>query len=296
MDESKAPLLYTSWASFEVTEFTYSQANDMAKCGMYSKLSRIEGWTDIHERATMQFGNCIEAGVRNYYMNGIDPVQSFADEWARRKKWNLEYNKKSGDWSEMDGLGRNLMTQLLASDGKITGDDMQEHSLQGFTFNEKLTKPDWYKGTPLVYIADAYKPGEIVVDIKCLGQKFSDEDKYKGFVALDPQLRTGALVAGVRRVAFMNFIRAKTNPRIQWKEVTLTEELVTDVDLWLREQHDKLMARKFFRNAGIRFPNTTCTSCSMLPICVDNKPLVAETLRRKEGKDTEAEFASLDED
>jgi hypothetical protein len=34
----------------------------------------------------------------------------------------------------------------------------------------------------------------------------------------------------------------------------------------------------------------------MLPICVDNKPLVAETLRRKEGKDTEAEFASLDED
>jgi len=173
---------------------------------------------------------------------------------------------------------------------------MQEHSLQGFTFNEKLTKPDWYKGTPLVYIADAYKPGEIVIDIKCLGQKFSDEDKYKGFVALDPQLRTGALVAGVRRVAFMNFIRAKTNPRIQWKEVTLTEELVTDVDLWLREQHDKLMARKFFRNAGIRFPNTTCTSCSMLPICVDNKPLVAETLRRKEGKDTEAEFASLDED
>jgi hypothetical protein len=286
------PVIYTGWSGYRVQEFTYSQAVDIDKCGFYTRETRIVGRAPVLDAAGFKFGDAIETSVRNFYMQGVDPTDTFNVEWGKWKDVNMLYRAREDDWNNLLQIGRaGLRIFMQARDTLFPFTNIE--------FNLHLLKKDWYKGTPLGYIADAiaHCPDEdILVDIKTAGAEYPDPEKkeeLRGWPMLDPQLRTGMLVTGIRKVAFLVFVKLKT-PRWQWIEGVITDELLHDQDLWLRAQYDKYERQEFFRRSGMRFPNEVCRICDLLPVCL-NRPdsEISKTLRVKTKRETDTQFEAL---
>ena len=115
------------------------------------------------------------------------------------------------------------------------------------------------------------------------------DDPTQRWLAMDPQLLTGCLVSGIRRVGFMVFVKTQ-KPKIQWLEATVPEDRIKEVDEWLHDQYDKLVAGKFYRRPGWRFPNTHCTFCDVSSACMGNKALASTMLKQRESKNFSGDF------
>jgi len=284
------PVIYTGWSGYRVQEFTYSMAVDIDKCGFYTRSTRIEGLQPILESAGFKFGDCIETAIREHYERGIDPVDVFNVEWGKWKDVNLMYREREEDWNNLLQVGRGLLRQFP----KV------RETLFPFTnlkFSLHPVKQNWYRGSGLGYILDgvAHEPGEdVLIDFKTSGNKYDDNQDHQGWPMLDPQLRVGALVTGIRKVAFLTAVKTK-NPYWQFIEGRVTDELLRDTDLWLREMYDRYVEQKFYRRAGMRFPSEHCKMCDVLPKCLGRDDLVKLTLRQKTKRETDAAVAVLDE-
>jgi hypothetical protein len=285
------PTLYVGWSGYRIQEFSYTLASDMDKCGYYAGATRIEGWTPILENASFKFGQAIENSVVHLFREGVDPVDTFNVEWGRWLNVPLHYGERDESWNNLLQVGRALLRNFSGYHKTLNWNNVE--------FGKKLVKNNWYKGADLVYIADVIVdfPGrKQMVDIKTSASSYPDPDKdesIKGWPSLDPQLCVGALVSEIRNVAFLNLVKTKT-PKIQFIEGYVSDYRIADIDDWLKEQFDKLVAKKFYRRAGFKFPNNHCTFCDLLPKCLGNQKGVDETLKQKTKKDTTADLAALD--
>ena len=287
------PVIYTGWSGYRVQEFTYSMAVDIDKCGHYARSTRVEGWADILDSAGFKFGDCIETSIRKNFEEGIDAVDVFNVEWGKWKDIPLMYREREEDWTNLLQVGRAGLRQFPRIRETI-------FPFTNVEFSTHPVKRDWYKGSGLGYIADAiaHNPGEdVLIDIKTAGSTYPDPDrdeKVVGWPALDPQLRTGALVTGIRRVGFLVFLKLKT-PRWMWIEGVVNDDLLNDQSLWLQEQYDRYIGRKFHRRAGMRFPDDHCKMCNLLPGCLGNPNLLKQTMRQKSKKETASVMDILQE-
>ena len=86
-----APLLYKSWANYNVFNFSYSLASDVDKCGEYAINSRFIGLTTLLDRASFKFGICCEEAVVENLRIGGDPEKAFAERWisSRISTWTM---------------------------------------------------------------------------------------------------------------------------------------------------------------------------------------------------------------
>ena len=295
-----SPVIYTGWSGFEIKKFSYSQAMAIAGCGLAFKLKRIGGWDTKADFGRLRFGDAIETAVRSYY-DGQDAVKVFAREWKQLKETPMVFGKREGSWFNMLDCGKELMRELdrVYKAKKIGLVDPE------FQITYPLDENDtWYNGTQLEYRADGLshpKHGKgrrtILVDIKTSANSYpdsADNPKFEGIVALDNQLRTGALASGIPDVAFLVFVKTK-NPKIQWLTGKVTEEYLEEVDSWLKAQYHKVLDREFQRRPGIRFPSDHCKMCDVLPVCLGNLPLAKETLHQKQKKDAADQFSAMDE-
>ena len=73
-------------------------------------------------------------------------------------------------------------------------------------------------------------------------------------------------------------------------EATVSDELVADVDLWLKAQYQALIDKQFFRRAGWRFPNQSCTFCDVSSACMGNDALAKTLLKQRESKSFDSSF------
>jgi hypothetical protein len=270
--------MYDHWSGNPQTEFSYTLASEMDKCGHYVKLTRIQGLTTVRESAAFKFGTCVEQAVCNHYASGIDPEADFNSRWKAFEKVDLDYSSRDGDWNGLLIKGRAIMRTFLQEKPNLP-------DLSKAIFQEKMVLKGWAPSADLIYYADAWvtdSRGKLLVDMKTAASSYPQEienypdDPELRWLAMDPQLRTGCLVSGIRRVAFMVFVKTKS-PTIQWLEATVRQEYVDECNEWLRDQYDRLMAKKFYRHPGWRFPNTACTYCDMSSVCLGNT-LVASTL------------------
>jgi hypothetical protein len=286
--------MYTNWAGYAQNEFSYTLASEMDKCGHFAKLTRIQGLTAIKESAAFKFGDCVEKAVCNHYASGgkMDAEADFNGRWQVFSKADLDFSSRDGDWNGMLIKGRAIIREFMKQ--KPNFPDMSKDT----TFQEKLVLKDWAPRADLIYYADALKTdskGKLLIDIKTAASSYpQDTDNYPDdpalrWLAMDPQLLTGCLVSGARRVAFMVFVKTKT-PSIQWLEATVTQDRVDEISQWLRDQYEKLVAGKFYRRAGWRFPSTQCQWCDVSSACLGNKALAKTLLKTRESKAFEENF------
>lgn len=282
------PTIYTGWSGYRVQEFTYSQAVDIDKCGYYTRATRIEGWQPILDGAGLRFGECIETSVRQHYEDNYDPVDVFNVEWGKYKDVQLMYREREEDWNNLLQIGRALLRQFPRVRETIFPFTNMEFSLHP-------VKKSWYKGSNLGYIADmiVHQPGEdILIDLKTSGVTYLEKEDARGWPAMDMQLLTGSLITGIREVGFLVALKLK-NPRWQFMTGTVTDELLRDHEAWLRAQFDKYERKEFYRRTGLRFPNTHCSFCDLLPRCLGREDLVQLTLRQKSKKETTESWDAL---
>lgn len=291
-----APLLYKSWANYPVYNFSYSMAADVAKCGEYTILSRFMGLTNILERATFKFGICCEEAVVENLRLGADPEKEFAQRWIKFKDVNLEYGKQDVSWNNLFEIGKSLMRKWYV---EVTQPPLSELLVKprfGIACPEDLQKI-WYNGTRLDYIADilAYPPsGPVLIDLKTSGKTYDHGEEAEGYPALDPQLQCGALATGIREVCFIALVKTK-NPKIEVVRGTVTDKMLENRNLWLKEMYHKLIEKKLYMNSGVRWPNDICMNCDFLPKCLGREDLVAKTLRIKQSNATKDQLGSLDD-
>ena len=274
---------YKNWAGYDQTEFSYSLASDLNKCGHYTQLTRIQGLTKKVESAAFKFGIAVEEAVTFHYQTGADVEMEFSKRWEFWRDKVLDYSDRDGDWNGCLIKGRGLMREFMKQKGELP-------DLSKAIFQEKMRIPNWSEHGDLIYIADAYLPDRsLLLDLKTASASYPEgEDVYpsdpgRRWPAFDPQLRVGALVSGIRKVGFIVFVKTKI-PKIQYLEAQVSDELVADIDGWLREQHDKLIGRKFFRNSGYKFPNQACTFCDVAAACMGNEELAKDLLKQRETK------------
>ncbi len=288
------PLLYRSWSGFEVRELSYSTCADIAKCGTYTEYSRFQGYADKVESAAFKFGIACEEAIYDHYINGLDLEEGFRAKWSNWQEVQLKYSKNDVNWANLDSTGRKLMKQF-----EKVKDGLPIYNAE---FAQKVQKLDWYNGTTLIYIADCishnpFEGGDLLIDIKTSGRAYLDNHEgsiSEGYPALDLQLRTGALVTGIRDVGFLVLKKGKY-PEIKFDIGHVTDSLLAKADDWLRVQYRKLMAGELTMNSGVRWPDDKCSFCSFLPLCLGHTELAEKNLRIRSSKENEENLAALEE-
>jgi hypothetical protein len=283
--------LYNHWSGNPQHDFSYTLASEMEKCGHYVELTRINGLSKIKESAAFKFGDCVEKAVSNHYASGLDPEADFNTRWQFFNKVDLDYSDRDGDWNGLLIKGRAVIREFLREKPNLP-------DLSKAIFQEKMVLPNWQKRANLIYYADAWTntpQGKLLVDIKTAGSSYpQDEENYpdnqeQRWLAMDPQLRTGCLVSGIRRVGFLVFVKT-AKPKVQWLEATVRQEYVDEINEWLKEQYERLIAKKFFRQSGWRFPNQRCTFCDVSSACMGNTALAGTLLKQRTSKSFEEIF------
>lgn len=293
-----APLLYKSYANYPVYNFSYSLANDVAKCGEYTLNSRFMGLTKLLESASFKFGiACEESVVENVRIGG-DPEQGFTTRWIKWKNINLDYSSKDVSWNKLFEVGKALMRQwVIQRDQSPLKEFLEGNPRFGVVCPEDPYKV-WHNGTRLDYIADMITEdanGPILLDFKTAASSFAEKEDTVGYAALDPQLLVGSLASGIRRVGFIALVKT-AQPKIEVVTGVATEKMVESVDAWLKEQYEKLINKRLYMRTGVRWPTDHCKICEFLPKCLGNEELAKKTLRVKESKATTGALASLDEE
>lgn len=291
-----SPLLYRSWADYPVFNFTYSLADHISKCGQYTIYNRFQGFTSVDEHAATKFGIACEESAVEYLRIGGNPEQGFTYRWLKWKDINLKYNKNDQSWFKLFEIGKALMRMWIVQTQKPPLSEVLINPQFGLVFPEDQYKT-WHKGTRLEYIADCvgFPPsGPILIDMKTAGKTYAEGDDDHGYCALDPQLQTGALASGIRRVGFIALVKTK-EPKIEFVEGVVTDHMIESCDAWLKDQRDKLVDRRLYMRTGVRWPNDHCTMCEYLPKCLGNEELASKTLRVKESKSTRGQLVMIDD-
>jgi hypothetical protein len=291
-----APLLYRSWANYPVFNFSYSLANDISKCGQYTRYSRFQGITAKLESASFKFGICCEDSIVDYLRLGGNPEESFAARWLKWKGLPLKYTSRDASWDKLNAVGKALM--------RIAYQKLQSPPLSEVLVNPEfgvVLPPEdvqsWYKGTRLDYIADIIghpKSGDVLLDVKTAGSTYEKDEDAAGYVALDPQLLVGSLVSGIRRVGFIALIKT-ASPRVEYVEGYVSDRALESIDAWLKEQYDKLVEGRLYMKTGVRWPTDHCLMCDYLCKCLGNEALAKATLRIKESKNLAEQLISIDD-
>lgn len=291
-----APLLYRSWADYEVRNFSYSLAADIDKCGMYTQFNRFQGLVSMVESAAFKFGICCEEAIVEHMKTGSDAAGAFTVRWEKFKTIPLDYSSKDGSWEELAERGPALMRLFVKELQKPPLLDLMIKPEFGVVLPRDQYQV-WHNGTRIDYVADliVHPPqGDVLLDFKTTGVSYKAQDGQEGYVALDPQLQTGALCSGIRRVGFIALVKFSKNPRVEVELGTVTEEMLVERDLWLKEQYHKLLERKLHRRTGVRWPSDHCKICQYLPKCLGNEKLASETLKVKQYKGTTQVVEALD--
>lgn len=291
-----APLLYTSWANYPVKNFSYSLALDIDSCGQKTIYSRFQGLASILESASFKFGICCEEAIVENLRIGANPESDFAQRWMKFKDIELNYTSRDQSWHNLFQVGKALMRIYLGKREREPFSKILKDATFGEVHPQEMDKI-WYKGTRLDYIADIVghpESGPILLDVKTAGQTYIKDAEATGYAALDPQLQTGALASGIRRVGFIALVKTK-EPKVEFVEGVVTDKMIEHRDAWLREQYDKLVEGRLYMRSGVRWPTDHCLLCDYLCKCLGKEDIAAKTLRQKVSKATAEQLISIDE-
>jgi hypothetical protein len=255
--------------------YSYTQISQYLTCPRRYRHRYLDGWQEKDVRAAMLFGRCFEEAVAALFRHQ-DPAAVLFEQWAPCKSLELSYSK--GDtWDHMLQQGIQLL-ERFTQDGRVQ--IQQPHSHQQIRFSRELTSGDSFVG-----FVDAV--GELdgipcVLEWKTSSARYQEEPA--GIAALDPQLICYSWMSGIDDVAQVVFVR-KRMVEVQYLRATITDQQRQEFATLVGDTVSSINAGMFLPHSGIRFPQSPCTTCPFLGLCLDHRELVEAALIQKPGVD-----------
>lgn len=203
--------LYTKADGREIKLHSYSGGLDYKTCRQLYYLKRVKGYREKEQRASLDFGKCLESAIQYYHQNGLQPG-SCVDEvkrlWLQFKETQFVFSKQEQTWSD---------AYLMLSDmAKLYEIHLPKLPWKNPRFQINYKKNLW-PGTELGDLGDQafidlLEPREdgtnLIVDIKTAKAPL---DLTPNLLSLDPQLKRYAWITGSPHVAFLWFSKGRPN-------------------------------------------------------------------------------------
>jgi hypothetical protein len=226
-------IIYTRADGSAVNSFSYSQFDLDTDCPRKFLLMRGLGYDEIPRGAALDFGICLEAAVKAFHTMGVTARESFEQSWALKKDKELRYTTNDKSWDNLNRVGE----VLLSLYENIAGKFLHEPVFY-MDWENRSQRDDFLPGTPLVCVPDIvdwppshkrWGGGSRLIDVKTSANAYRSEPD--GICSMDPQLKIQSWVMKVPRVAFMVFVKGKTEvERTKGARFTLVER-VPDVPI-----------------------------------------------------------------
>ena len=230
---SKASL-YVNSNGYGVSRHSYSGSQEFSHCARLYYLKRIAGWSERKKSAAMEFGNCVEAGHKEFHRHGIEAaLKTFNEKWATFKDAELDYSDKLENWDACVLTGQELLKLYAIRYPKMDFVIPNADALQ-FQRSYEIFPGSELAGIELISYMDIVaklKPGRFASDLPdsrvILDMKVSSA-VCPTLISLDPQLRTYSMVEGIPTVGFLWF-GVKSRALKKGDAVTLLESAANAV-------------------------------------------------------------------
>ncbi len=255
--------------------YSYTQISQYLSCPRRYRHRYLDGWREKDTRAAMLFGRAFEQALAALFRRE-DAAAVLFEQWTRGKGMNLTYSGKD-TWDRMLEQGTQLLERFV-QDGRVH--IPRPRSNQQIQFTRKLSAGDQF----VAYIDAIGQLDKIqyVLDWKTTSARYPEEPQ--GITALDPQLICYSWMTGINEVAQVVFVR-KRLVEVQYLRATITEEQRQEFAHLVVNTIKQINSGVFLPHSGIRFPQSSCTSCPFLGLCLDQHDLVEAGLIRTPGVD-----------
>ncbi len=255
--------------------YSYTQISQYLRCPRRYRYRYLDGWKEKDARAAMLFGRAFEKALSAYFRRD-DPGTVLFREWSAHKDGELEYSNGT-TWDRILQQGIQLL-ERFAQDDRVR---IRQHrkNLQ-IKFTRSLPRDNDF----VAYIdAIGYLDG-----IRCLLEWKTTSSRYReephGLLMLDPQLVCYSWITGISDVAQIVFVR-KRLVEIQYFRTTITEEQREEFGRLVDDTIRRIESAEFLPHSGVRFPQSPCTSCPYVGLCLGQPKLVETSLVRRPGDD-----------
>ena len=215
--------LYVSASGRPVNAHSYSGGSEFKFCRRKYKLHRLDGWQEKAKKAAPEFGKAIESAIQYFYDNGQKKegcVDEFKRLWAKFQEIEMVYTDSDGDWASVYSTGSELtaLFEVLAPTLPIRNPKFQ------LEYRKEVFPGSGLEFVSYIDLLSTLEDGSRrVVDIKTAKLGLSLD---QNMLSLDPQLRRYAWVTGIRDVAFLWLVKAKTDSFKKGDTVTLLVDTV----------------------------------------------------------------------
>ena len=253
--------------------YSYTQISQYLGCPRRYRYRYLEGWREKDTRAAMLFGRAFEQALSAYFQRD-DPGAVLFREWATHTDSKLEYSN-GATWDRMLQQGVQLLDRF-AQDDRVQV--LQPKKNLQIKFTRSLLK-----GNDFVAYVDAigYLDGApCLLEWKTTSSRYLEQPQ--GLVMLDPQLVCYSWISGISDVAQVVFVRKRV-VEIQYFRTTITQEQREEFGILVDDTIRRIESARFLPHSGVRFPQSPCTSCPYVGLCLGQQQLVDATLVRRAG-------------
>jgi CRISPR/Cas system-associated exonuclease Cas4 (RecB family) len=243
---------------------SYSRINRYLTCPEQYRLYYVENLRPKIESASLVFGGLVHVALADFFREGVSPDDTFLREWENLKNIELRYNKRTS-WEDLREKGKKVLEKFLAEElpkiQKVYGVEKKFHLAV-------TTMP-----LPFIGIVDliAQVNGQAtIIDFKTAASAYEEHE-----VTLSDQLTAYWLAdPSADRVAYCVLTKTK-EPVIHWHFAKRDADRLAEYLAKVRIVSEDIAAGKFYKR-----PGKHCGYCDFLPVCLEDKKEVQETLVR----------------
>jgi hypothetical protein len=238
-DKPREIVLYKNAKGYNVTTGSYSARDLFHHCARKFQLSRIDGWQQKEQRASMLFGKAIEKGIQWYEESKREKdigVNKFVEEWekvpALPNAAELTYSDCEGSWASLlrAGIEMEKLYEIRAPKLPVYRPQFQVEMrkkifpgseldiLSNVAYLDIISHPP-ANHPMLVKIDSTENERTLIIDIKTSGVDLETQ-----LIALDPQLIEYCWQSGKRDAGFLWLVK-KLHSLSKKDRVTLLESV-----------------------------------------------------------------------
>jgi PD-(D/E)XK nuclease superfamily len=253
--------------------FSYTQISQYLACPRKYRYRYRDGWQEKDNQAAMLFGRVFELALAAYFRHEDAPGLMF-QEWEQFRNASLEYPNGS-TWDDMLRQGLQLLNRF-AQENRIRV--LRPWHNQQVKFTRAL--PGGHAFVSYVDAIGRLDGTPCLLEWKTTGARYPEDPQ--GIVALDPQLVCYSWATGMADCALVVFVR-KRLVEIQYLRTTITEEQGQQFGELVSDTVQQIEAGHFPQHSGIRFPQSPCTSCAFIGLCLGQQSHIDGRLERRQG-------------
>jgi len=253
--------------------YSYTQVSQYLTCPRRYRYHYLDGWHEKDTRASMLFGRAFEQALSAYFLRE-DPAAALFREWSTHRDSPLAYSNSS-TWDGIFQQGVQLL-ERFAQDDRIRI-RQPRRNLQ-IKFTRSLANGNDFVG--YIDAIGSLDGQRCLLEWKTTSCRYPEEPA--GLLMLDPQLICYSWITGIADVAQIVFVR-KRLVEIQYLRTTITDEQRAEFGQLVDDTIRRIESAPFLPHSSVRFPQSPCTSCPYLGLCLAKSDLIETAIVRRVG-------------